>query len=124
MSSNKASSRRWLGGLSVLALLLTTAIGAVLLRTIDIPGVDRLQSDVEHMAPFMAGIRLLLIAGLFFAWPALLRFCTKRHWISAAQQQLLLDRRLRLTGWLLALELILGLEILNHVHSLLDGLRP
>jgi len=31
------------------------------------------------------------------------------------------SRRARLAMWLIALELILGLDVLNHVHALLAG---
>jgi len=113
--------RRWFGRLTLLAVVLTSIIGAVLISTIDAQGIDRLRSDIENVAPLMAVTRLLLIAGLFMAWPSLLNFCRQRHWITADAREQLLAKRTRLALWLIALELVLGFEILNYLHTLIDG---
>ena len=124
MSSSEAMPRRWFGRLALLAIGLTVLIGVVLLNTVDGQGLDRLQRDIREGAPLLSLIRLTVIAGLFLAWPSLLRFCRQRNWISSEMQQQLLSRRTRLAMWLLALELILGLEVLNHLHALVDWLTP
>lgn len=116
--------RRWFGRLTLLATGLTVVIGAVLLNTVDGQGLDRLQRDIREAAPLLSLMRLIVIAGLFLAWPSLLRFCKQRNWISPEMQQQLLSRRSRLAMWLLALELILGLEVLNHLHALVDWFTP
>jgi hypothetical protein len=116
--------RRWFGRLTLLAIGLTVLIGVVLLNTVDGQGLDRLQRDIREGAPLLSLIRLTVIAGLFLAWPSLLRFCRQRNWISSEMQQQLLSRRTRLAMWLLALELILGLEVLNRLHALIDWLTP
>ena len=85
-------------------------------------GVDALQRDVQNSMPVLAIGRMTFIAGLILAWPFLLRFCQRSDWISADLQQQLLAKRTRLAMWLIALELILGFEALNHFHSLLDWL--
>ena len=72
------------------------------------------------MGPLMAGTRLLLIVGLFMAWPSLLNFCRQRRWISTGAKDQLLAKRTRLALWLIALELVLGFEILNYLHTLID----
>ena len=122
MSSSEAMPRRWFGRLTLLAIGLTVLIGVVLLNTVDGHGLDRLQRDIREGAPLLSLIRLTVIAGLFLAWPSLLRFCRQRNWISSEMQQQLLSRRTRLAMWLLALELILGLEVLNHLHALIGWL--
>jgi hypothetical protein len=114
--------RRWFGRLTLLAVVLTSIIGVVLFNSIDGQGIDRLQSDIDTLAPLMTGTRLLLIVGLFIAWPSLLSFCQQRHWISTGTKDQLLAKRARLVMWLIALELVLGLEILNHLHTLIDWL--
>lgn len=111
--------RRWFGRLTLLAIVLTTAIGAILFKTVDVQGLDGLQADVRTAAPVLAIVRLLLIAGLFLAWPVLLRLCVRWDWIGRDTQRQLLVRRTRLAIWLVALELILGFDILDHFHSLL-----
>ena len=114
--------RRWFGRLTLLAVMLASLIGAALFKTIGAQGVDRLQSDIDTLAPLMTGTRLLLIVGLFIAWPSLLSFCQQRHWISTGTKDQLLAKRTRLALWLAALELVLGAEILNHLHTLIDWL--
>jgi hypothetical protein len=116
--------RRWTGRLTLLAIGLSVVIGAVLLNTVDSNELDRLQRDVREAAPLLSLIRLIVIASLYLAWPSLLRLCKQRDWINAETEQQLLSRRTRLATWLIALELILGLEVLNHLHALLDWLTP
>ena len=116
--------RRWTGRLTFLAIGLTVVIGVVLLNTVDGQGLDRLQRDVREVAPLLSVIRLIVIASLYLAWPSLLRFCKQRDWINAETEQQLLSRRTRLAMWLLALEMILGLEALNYLHALVDWLTP
>jgi hypothetical protein len=114
--------RRWFGRLTLLAVVLTSIIGAVLINTIDAQRIDRLRSDIENVAPLMAVTRLLLIAGLFMAWPSLLNFCQRRNWINKDTSDQLLAKRTRLALWLIALELVLGVEILNYLHTLINWL--
>ena len=78
MSSSEPMLRRWFGRLTLLAIGLTVLIGVVLLNTVDGPGLDRLQRDIREAAPLLSLIRLTVIAGLFLAWPSLLRFCRQR----------------------------------------------
>jgi hypothetical protein len=116
--------RRWTGRLTLLAIGLSVVIGAVLLITVDSNELDRLQRDVREAAPLLSLIRLIVIASLYLAWPSLLRLCKQRDWITVETEQQLLSRRTRLAMWLIALELILGLEVLNHLHALIDWLMP
>jgi len=124
VSNRRPMPRRWFGRLTLLAIGLTVLIGAVLLNTVDSDGLDRLQREVQEAAPLLSLIRLIVIAGLYLAWPSLLRFCKQRDWINAETEQQLMSRRTRLAMWLIALELILGLEVLNHLHALVGWLTP
>ena len=108
--------RRWFGRLTLLAIGLTVVVGAVLFNAVDGQGLDRLQRDVREAAPLLSLMRLIAIAGLYFAWPSVLQFCKQRDWINTVTQQQLLSRRNRLAMWLIAVELILGLEVMNHLH--------
>jgi len=108
--------------LTLLAMVLAAVIGAVLLTTADVAGLDRLQADVRNTTPALSALRLMFIVGLILAWPALLRVCRRRNWISAATEQHLQARRARLALWLVALEFILGLEIFNRLYGLITGL--
>ena len=121
MSNSKAKPRHWFARLTLLATLLAAIIGAVLLTTLDVAGLDRLQADVRNTKPALSALRLMLIAVLILAWPSLLRFCQRQSWISAAIEQHLQARRARLALWLVALELILGLEIFNRVYAVITG---
>jgi len=121
VSNRRSMPRRWFGRLTLLAVGMSIVIGAVLLHTLDSQGLDRLRRDIQVAAPWLSLIRLTVIAGLVIAWPPLLRFCRQCDWINAEIEQQLVSRRARLAMWLVALELILGLDVLNHVHALLAG---
>jgi hypothetical protein len=108
--------------LTLLAMVLAAVIGAVLLTTADVAGLDRLQADVGSTKPALSALRLVFIVALMAAWPALLRVCQRRNWISAVTEQHLQAWRARLALWLIALELILGLEIFNRLYGLIAGL--
>ena len=60
--------RRWFGRLTLLAIVVTTAIGVILLKTVDVQGLDALQADVRTAAPVLAIVRLTFIAGLIIAF--------------------------------------------------------
>ena len=122
MSNSKAKPRHWFARLTLLATLLAAIIGAVLLTTLDVAGLDRLQADVRNTKPVLSALRLMFIVALILAWPALLRVCQRRNWISAVTEQHLQARRARLALWLVALEVILGLEIFNRLYALITGL--
>ena len=122
MSNRRPMPRRWTGRLTLLAIGLSVLIGAVLLNTVDSNELGRLQRDVRETAPLLSLIRLIVIASLYLAWPSLLRLCKQRDWINAETEQQLLSRRTRLAMWLVALELILGLEALNQLHALVEWL--
>lgn len=112
--------RRWFGRLTLLGILLATVSGALLLKLTDGQGVERLQSDIQDAALALGVLRLTLIAGLFIAWPALLRVAQRQAWLSPDTHAHLLARRARLVMWLIALELTLGFDALNHLHALID----
>lgn len=122
MSNPKPMPRRWFGRLTLLAIGLTAVVGAVLLNTLNGEGLLSLQRVVQTLAPLLALLRLIAIAVLYLAWPSLLRIGLQRDWLTAETQQQLQSQRTRMALWLIAVELILGLEILNGGHALLSGL--
>ena len=110
--------RRWFFSLSLLALVLATAIGAVLLTVIDGSKLESLAADLRRTAPAFVLIRLALIVGLFLAWPSVLRVCRRRNWITGEVATQLQAKRTRLLVWVIALELLVSLQILNRLHAL------
>ena len=122
MSNSKAKPRYWFARLTLLAMVLAAVIGAVLLTTADVAGLDRLQADVGSTKPALSALRLVFIVALMAAWPAWLRVCQRRNWISAVTEQHLQAWRARLALWLIALELILGLETFTRLYGLIAGL--
>ena len=110
--------RRWFLRLSLLALVLATAVGVVLLTVIDGSELEFLAADLRRAMAVFVLIRLTIIVGLFLAWPSLLRSCLRRNWITADVATRLVTKRTRLFVWAIALELLVSLQILNRLHAL------
>ncbi len=108
-----SSRRRWFLGLSLLALALVLAVGALLWQAMELTSLARVSEWIEGIKPVAGGIRLLLIGLLALFWPWLVAFAartrnaddrTKVHWLGL---------RWRVTGWLLVIELFLGQDLLG-----------
>ena len=117
VSSRSRIRSRWFLWLTLLAIALTISVGVAIYTSVDVQGLGELQSDLQNARPVLVAIRLTGIAGLYLAWPTLLVFAERRGAISADTQKQLLRSRARYTLWLIALELLLGLDILNHFFS-------
>ena len=122
MSSISASRRRWFWRLSCLAALLTVAVAGVLLMQLKAGSLGRLDNTVANALPIMSGLRLSLFALLYLAWPSLLRVLTRRGHIHPSNARQLLGIRHRLLLMFVALELLVGLNLLNQLHALLRWL--
>ena len=108
-SSRTVSSwRSWLLGLSLLALALVLAVGAVLWQAVELTSLAAVSERIEGIKPVAGAVRLLLIGLLALVWARLVDFFaqirnsnnrTRTHWLAL---------RWRVTGWLLVIELVLG----------------
>ena len=122
MSSSSAPHRRWFRRLSVLAVLLTAVVAGVMLLRLEVASLDRLDDTVAATLPMVSVLRLLLVALLYLAWPRLLQTLSQRRLLHPNKAQQWLAARHRLLLMLVALELLVGLNVLNHLHALLRGL--
>jgi hypothetical protein len=105
--------RSWFVGLSLLALALVLAAGAVLWQAVELTSLAALSEHIEGIKPVAGAVRLLLIGLLALFWPWLVDFVarardasdrTRTHWLALPW---------RVTGWLLVIELVLGHNLLG-----------
>ena len=117
-SSRGLSFRRsWFLGLSLLALVLVLAVGALLWQAVELMSLAAVSERIEGLKPVAGAVRLLLIGLLALSWPRLVDLVpqirnannrTRTHWLAL---------RWRVTGWLLVIELVLGQDLLGRFLS-------
>ena len=105
--------RSWFVGLSLLALALVLAAGAVLWQAVELTSLVAVSQRIEDIKPVAGAVRLILIGLLAIFWPRLVCLTararnanerTRAHWLAL---------RWRVTGWLLVIELVLGHNLLG-----------
>ena len=105
------SRRRWFLGLSLLALALVLAVGALLWQAVELTSLAAVSRTIDAFKPIAGVVRLTLIGLLALFWPRLVAFAartrnadgrTKVHWLGL---------RWRVIGWLLVIELFLGQDL-------------
>ena len=108
-----SSRRRWFLGLSLLALALVLAVGALLWQAVELTSLAAVSRTIDDFKPLAGVVRLTLIGLLALFWPWLVAFAartgnadgrTKVHWLGL---------RWRVSGWLLVIELVLGQDLLG-----------
>jgi hypothetical protein len=122
-SSRTAPIRRsWLLGLSLLALGLVLAVGAVLWQAAELTSLADVAERVEGIKPVAGAVRLLLIGLLALFWPRMVDLVararnandhTRTHWLVL---------RWRITGWMLVIELLLGQHLLGRFLITVSGM--
>jgi hypothetical protein len=122
VSSSSAPRRRWFWRLTYLAALLAVAVTGALMVQLKAGSLGRFDDSVAKALPIMNGLRLSSLALLYLAWPGLLRMLSQRGLIQSGKARLLLGVRHRLLLLCVALELLVGLDVLNHLHTLLRWL--
>jgi hypothetical protein len=121
-SSRTLSFRKsWFVGLSLLALALVLAVGALLWQAVELTSLAAVSERIEGIKPVAGAVRLLLIGLLALFWQRLVDLvaharnandCTRTHWLAL---------RWRVTGWLLVIELVLGQDLLGRFLSAVSG---
>ncbi len=108
-----SSRRRWFLGLSLLALALVLAVGALLWQAVELTSLAAVSQRIDDFKPIAGVVRLTLIGLLALFWPWLVAFAartrnaddrTKAHWLALCW---------RVIGWLLVIELVLGQDLLG-----------
>ena len=113
-SSKPIPSRRyWFLGLSLLALALVLAVGALLWQAVELISLAAVSQTIDDFKPIAGGVRLLLIGLLALFWPWLVAFAARTRNADGRTRVHWLGLRWRVTGWLLVIELFLGQDILG-----------
>jgi hypothetical protein len=105
--------RSWFQGLSLLALALVLAIGAMLWHVIELTSLAAVSERIENIKPVASGVRLLLIGLLALYWPRLMEWTARVQNANDHARTHWLALRWRVTGWLLVIELVLGHNLLE-----------
>jgi hypothetical protein len=108
--------RRWLITSSLVAALAAIVFGVLLWNVVELSSLAAVSERVEKTKPLMSALRLTLIGLLAVLWPWLsllgVRLSaaseTAREWMAL---------RWRVVGWLLAIELIVGLNLFGRLIS-------
>ena len=121
-SSRGLSFRRsWFWGLSLLALALVLAVGALLWQAVELMSLAAVSERIEDMEPVAGAMRLLLIGLLALFWPRLVDLVAHARDVSDGTRTHWLALRWRVTGWLLVIELVLGQDLLGRFLSAVSG---
>ena len=123
VSSNPQHRRRsWLVGCSLVAFLAALGVGMLLWQAVALSSLATVAQRVSEAKPVLGAVRIGLIALLALLWPWLSDWlCKKRHsQLSKAESNRL---RWRVVGWLLAIELLIGQNALQHLAAV-TGASP
>ena len=107
--------RRWFLRLTILTIVLALTIGTALMYALQVSTVAALQSSIDSYKPFLTGLRLVIIGLIAHAWPKLIQYAHQSGRVSKQRGTELLSLRWRITGWLLAIELILGQNLIGRL---------
>ena len=66
-------------------------------------------------------VRLTLFGGLFLGWRYLIQFLTSVHVLTSSAGESLINCRIRIFLWLLAIELMIGQRLLQHAVEFLSA---
>lgn len=121
-SSRGLSFRRsWFLGLSLLALALVLAVGALLWQAVELMSLAAVSERIEGLTPVAGAVRLFLIGLLASFWTRLVEFAARNRNVDDRTRTHWLALRWRVTGWLLVIELVLGQNLLGRFLSAVSG---
>ena len=105
--------RSWFLGLSLLALAMVLAVGAMLWQVVGLTSLVIVSERIADIKPVAGGIRLLLISLLALFWPWLVDFAARARSVDERIRTRWLALRWQVTSWLLVIELMLGQDLLG-----------
>ncbi len=109
--------RRWFVGLSLLAVGLIFAVGALLWQAAELLSLSAVSEQVARLKSFAGVTRLLLIAMLAALWPRLVDLAVRYGRIDAMDRSQLHALRWRAVAWLLIIELMIGQHLFSRFLS-------
>ena len=113
--------RHWFLRLTILAIVLALTISTVLMHALKISSVVAVQSIINSVTPYLAGLRLMVIALIAYAWPKLIQYGQHSGRISKERGTELKSLRWRIVLWLLIIELLVGQNLVGQLLSAMDG---
>ncbi|MCP5407911.1 MAG: hypothetical protein H6963_01260 [Chromatiaceae bacterium] len=113
--------RRWFVGLSLLAVGLIFAVGALLWQAAELSSLSAVSEQVARLKPFAGAIRILFIAVLAVLWPRLVDLAVRAGRVDAAERSRLLALRWRVVAWLLIIELMIGQDLFGRFFLATSG---
>ena len=113
--------RRWFIGLSLLAVGLVFAVGALLWQAAELFSFTTVSEQVARLKPFAGSIRLLLIGALAAFWPQLVDLTDQFGRVDSARRSQLHVLRWRVVAWLLLIELMIGQDLFSRFLSAISG---
>lgn len=117
----KTRQRRWFLRLTLLTIMLTLPVAAMLLHALEISSLTAVQSSINGYKPALTVIRLTVIGLIAFGWPRLIQYAHQKGQISTTRKTQLSTLRWRAVGWLLIIELLLGQNLVGRLLTALDG---
>ena len=114
--------RQWFVGLSLLAVGLIFAVGALLLwQAAELSSLSIVSEQVARLKPFAGAIRLLLIAMLAALWPWLVDLAARYGQVDTIDRSQLHALRWRVVAWLLIIELMIGQDLFSQFFLATSG---
>ena len=118
-----ALRRRWFFFMTLLAIVLTMAMGGILWYLVETSSLGTIQARVVAIKPIFTGIRLFLIALVAILWPFITNGLHLMRKIDADQQATLNTLRWRIVTWLVVFELVLGQNLIGQILQILQESR-
>ena len=120
---SKVSSmrRRWLVGLSLLAVGLIFAVGALLWQAAELSSFSIVSDQVARLKPYAGAIRLLFIGILAALWPRLVDLAVRSGRVDVTERSRLHALRWRVIIWLLIIELMIGQDLFSRFFLATSG---
>ena len=113
--------RRWFVGLSLLAVGLIFAVGALLWQAAELTSLSAVSEQVARLKPFAGAFRLLLIGMLAVLWPWLIDLAVRHGQFDAAERSQLHALRWRVIIWLLIIELMIDQDLFGRFFLATSG---
>ncbi len=113
--------RRWFVGLSLLAVALIFAMGALLWQAAELSSLSTISEQVARLKPYAGAIRILFVAVLAALWPRLVDLAFHAGGFDVTDHSQLLALRWRVVAWLLIIELMIGQDLFGRFFLATSG---
>jgi hypothetical protein len=114
--------RHWFVGLSLLAVGLIFAVGALLLwQAAELTSLSIISEQVARLKLFAGVIRLLFIAVLAVFWPRLVDLAVRSEQVDVTERSRLYALRWRVVAWLLIIEQMIGQDLFGRFFLATSG---